>query len=63
MIAILELKSPNPGTGFPQYTSSLFCFLFIELTLRINLTNLGHFLQLTIVLFKSFNLISINEIF
>ena len=58
-----EFKFPNPGTGLPQYTSSMFCFLFVVLTSLIYATNLGHFLQLIIVLFRCLNLISIYENF
>ena len=28
IMANFEFKSPNPGTGLPQYISSIFCFLF-----------------------------------
>ena len=52
----------KPVTGFPQYFSFIFCFLFSNDIFFTKLASRGHFLQLTIVLFNFLNLIFINEI-
>ena len=62
IIINFALVSPKPVTGFPQYFSFIFCFLFSSDIFFIKLVNRGHFLHLTIVLFNFLNLMFINEI-
>ena len=53
----------KPVTGLPQYLSLKFCLRFSFDIFFTKLVNRGHFLHLTIVLFKLSNLILINENF
>ena len=49
---IFPFISPKPFIGFPQYFSFLNCFLFSLAIFFLKKTNLVHFLQLVIFLFK-----------
>ena len=62
-IKIFASESPKPVTGFAQYFSLIFCFLFSIEIFLMKFTNLGHFLHLMIVLFNFFILMLINEIY
>ena len=62
---ISEIYWGKPVTGFPQYTSVIFCFLFVIEIFLLNFVSLGHFLHLIIVLFNflKLRLIIIKTIF
>ena len=49
---ILPLISPNPVIGFPQYFSFIYCFRLSLAIFFLKVTNLIHFLQLMIFLFR-----------
>src|SRR3972149_2738668 len=52
-IKILPLTSPKPGSGLPQYFSSLNRFILVcEISLMYEF-NLGHFLHLIILMFRA----------